>query len=108
MGYNKDQISEIIRYAKGSGSLDGCPYINPQSLKAKGFTDEMVAKIDKSLPSVFDITFAFNKFSLGTDFLIKTLGFDEDEINSFDFDVLSKLGFPKQKSHLLMIMSVEL
>ena len=95
LGYNKDQISEIIRYAKGSGSLDGCPYINPQSLKAKGFTDEIIAKVDKSLPSVFDITFAFNKFSLGTDFLIKTLKFDEDEINSFDFDVLNKLGFSK-------------
>ena len=95
LGYNKDQISEIIRYAKGSGSLDGCPYINPESLKAKGFTDEIISKIDKSLPSVFDITFAFNKFSLGTDFLVKTLGFNEDEINSFDFDVLSKLGFSK-------------
>lgn len=95
LGYNKDQITEIVKYAKGSGSLEGCPYINPQSLKAKGFTDEIIAKIEKSLPSVFDITFAFNKFSLGTDFLIKTLGFDEDEINSFDFDVLTKLGFSK-------------
>ena len=95
LGYNKDQISEIIKYAKGSGSLDGCPYINPQSLKAKGFTDEIISKIEKSLPSVFDISFAFNKFSLGTDFLVKTLGFNEDEINSFDFNVLSKLGFSK-------------
>jgi ribonucleoside-diphosphate reductase alpha chain len=95
LGYNKDQINEIIRYAKGSGSFDGCPYINPQSLKAKGFTDEIIAKVDKSLPSVFDITFAFNKFSLGTDFLINILGCDEDEINSYDFDVLSKLGFSK-------------
>lgn len=95
LGYNKDQITEIVKYAKGSGSLEGCPYINPQSLKAKGFTDDIIAKIEKSLPSVFDITFAFNKFSLGTDFLVKTLGFDEDEINSFDFDVLTKLGFSK-------------
>ena len=95
LGYNKDQINEIVRYAKGTGSLDGCPYINPQSLKAKGFTDEIIAKVEKSLPSVFDITFAFNKFSLGTDFLTKTLGFDDDEINSFDFDILGKLGFSK-------------
>jgi ribonucleoside-diphosphate reductase alpha chain len=95
LGYNKDQINEIIRYAKGSGSFEGCPYINPQSLKAKGFTEEIITKIDKSLPSVFDITFAFNKFSLGTDFLTKTLGFALDEIDSYDFDVLSKLGFSK-------------
>ncbi len=95
LGYNKDQINEIIRYAKGSGSLEGCPYINPQSLKAKGFTDDIITKIEKSLPSVFDITFAFNKFSLGTDFLTKSLGFNSDEINSIDFDVLNKLGFSK-------------
>ena len=95
LGYNKDQINEIVRYAKGAGSLEGCPYINPQSLKAKGFTDEIIAKIEKSLPSVFDISFAFNKFTLGNDFLIKTLGFDENEINSYDFDVLGKLGFSK-------------
>ncbi len=95
LGYNKDQINEIVRYAKGSGSLEGCPYINPQSLKAKGFTDDIIAKIDKVLPSVFDITFAFNKFSIGTEFLTKTLRIDEDEINSFDFDLLTKLGFSR-------------
>ncbi len=95
LGYNKDQINEIVKYAKGSGSLVGCPYINPQSLRAKGFTEELIIKIEKLLPSVFDITFAFNKFTLGADFLTKTLGFNEEEINSFDFDVLSKLGFSK-------------
>jgi ribonucleoside-diphosphate reductase alpha chain len=95
LGYNKDQINEIVKYAKGSGSLEGCPYINPQALKAKEFTDDIIAKLEKSLPSVFDINFAFNKFTLGTEFLTKTLGFDEDEINSFDFDLLTKLGFSK-------------
>ena len=97
LGYNKDQINEIIRYAKGAGSLDGCPYINPQSLKAKGFTNEIINKIDKSLPSVFDITFAFNKFTIGTEFLTKTLGFSEDEISSYDFDLLTKLGFSRME-----------
>jgi ribonucleoside-diphosphate reductase alpha chain len=97
LGYNKDQINEIVRYAKGSGSLEGCPYINPQALKAKGFTDDIIKKIENYLPSVFDISFAFNKFTLGTEFLTKTLGFSEDEINSFDFDLLTKLGFSKME-----------
>jgi ribonucleoside-diphosphate reductase alpha chain len=95
LGYNKDQITEIVRYAKGTGSLEGCPYINPQSLRAKGFTDEIIAKIEKALPSVFDISFAFNKFSIGTDFLTKTLGFEENEFEAYDFDILGKLGFSK-------------
>lgn len=97
LGYNKDQINEIIKYAKGAGTLEGCPYINPQSLKAKGFTEEIINKIDKTLPSVFDISFAFNRYTIGDEFLTKTLGFHEDEINSYDFDLLQRLGFSKQE-----------
>jgi ribonucleoside-diphosphate reductase alpha chain len=97
LGYNKDQITEIVKYAKGSGSLDGCPYINHESLRAKGFTEEVLSKLDKALPSVFDLSFAFNKFTLGSDFLTKKLGFETEEINSFDFNLLSGLGFSKQE-----------
>ncbi len=97
LGYNKDQITEIVKYAKGAGSLDGCPYINPQSLKAKGFTDAVILKIEKALPSVFDLSFAFNKFTIGEDFLIGKLGLNKDEINSFDFNLLTTLGFSKQE-----------
>ena len=52
-GYNKDQINEIVKYAKGAGTFDGCPYINHESLKAKGFTDETLAKIEKHAPICF-------------------------------------------------------
>jgi len=97
LGYNKEQIAEIIKYAKGSGSLRGCPYINPESLKAKGFTDEILGKLEKSLPSVFELGFAFNKFTLGADFLVKKLGVSEDQLNEWDFDLLSFLGFSKQE-----------
>lgn len=97
LGYNKDQMNEIVKYAKGSGTLVGCPYINPESLKAKGFSEEVLGKIDKSLPSVFDLSFAFNKFVIGSDFLIKKLNFTEDEINDYDFNLLEKLGFSKQE-----------
>ena len=95
LGYNKDQITEIVKYAKGSGTLDGCPYINPQSLKAKGFTDAVIAKIEKTLPTVFDLSFAFNKFTIGEEFLTGKLGLSKEEINSFDFNLLTTLGFSK-------------
>lgn len=97
LGYNKDQINEIIKYAKGSGSLDGCPYINPQSLKAKGFTEDAISKVEKVLPSVFELSFAFSQYVLGEEFLTKKLGFSEEEINSYDFDILQRLGFSKQE-----------
>ena len=97
LGYNKDQINEIVRYAKGSGSLEGCPYINHESLKSKGFTDEALTKIERILPSVFELSFAFNKFTLGIDFLTKKLNIPEDDIDSYDFNLLTALGFSKQE-----------
>jgi ribonucleoside-diphosphate reductase alpha chain len=97
LGYNNDQISEIIKYAKGSGSLTGSPYINQESLKAKGFTEEAIAKIERALPSVFEISFVFNKYMLGTEFLIDKLGFSEEQISSYDFNILQSIGFSKQE-----------
>ena len=43
LGYTPQQIDDIVRYCRGAGTLDGCPHINPASLKAKGFTDEVLA-----------------------------------------------------------------
>jgi ribonucleoside-diphosphate reductase alpha chain len=97
LGYNPDQISEIIKYAKGHGTLNGCPYINSEALKAKGFNDEALSKIEKALPAVFELSFAFNKFTLGTDFIVNKLRIPIEEVNSFDFNLLSALGFSKQE-----------
>ena len=42
LGYAPWQIEDIVRYCRGAGTLNGCPHINPASLKAKGFTDEVL------------------------------------------------------------------
>ncbi|MDX9924716.1 MAG: vitamin B12-dependent ribonucleotide reductase [Ignavibacteriaceae bacterium] len=97
LGYNKEQITEIVKYAKGSGSLIGCPYINPETLRSKGFNDEAIAKIESALPSVFELSFAFNRYTLGDKFLINNLGFNSDQIDDFSFDLLSALGFTKNE-----------
>lgn len=97
LGYNKDQVNEIVKYAKGQGTLNGCPYINPESLKSKGFTDEVISKIEKMLPSVFEIGFAFSKFNFTDEFLTKKLELSKETINSLDFDLLKELGFSRQE-----------
>ncbi len=97
LGYNDEQIKEIVKYAKGAGSLVGCPHINHESLKSKGFTEEALNKLESVLPSVFDITFAFNKYTLGEKFLIENLGFTEEQINDFNFDLLTALGFTRDE-----------
>ncbi len=97
LGYNQDQIKEIVKYAKGAGSLEGCPYINHESLKAKGFTDEVLGKIDAMLPSVFELGFAFNRFSLGEKFLKSALKIEDEVVNDINFDLLQHLGFTKEE-----------
>ncbi|GJQ64447.1 MAG: vitamin B12-dependent ribonucleotide reductase [Melioribacteraceae bacterium] len=97
LGYNESQINEIVKYAKGAGTLDGCPYINKESLKAKGFTSDAINKIEGMLPTVFDLNFAFNKFTLGEDFLRNKLSIPEEEVESYSFDLLKYLGFSKEE-----------
>ena len=92
LGYKSEEIRSIIEYCVGTASLESSPYINIDSLKAKGFTDDALAKIQDELPKVFDITFAFNKFVLGETFCKEVLGIG-GELDAFDFNMLKYLGF---------------
>ena len=74
LGYREAQIAEIEVYAVGHGTLVERAGINHTTLKVKGFTDEAIAKVEKALPTAFDIKFAFNKWTLGEDFCRETLG----------------------------------
>jgi len=92
LNYTEKQIEEIEKYSKGHGTLAGCPAINKKSLTAKGFTEEKIEAIEKQLDDVFDITFAFNKWSLGEDFL-KEIGISAELYNAPGFNLLRELGF---------------
>ena len=96
LGYSESQIAEIEAYAVGHGNLNQAPAINPTTLKAKGFTDEKIAAVNGALKSAFDIKFAFNKWTVGEDFAKGTLGFTDEQLNDFSFDMLAALGFGKK------------
>ena len=76
--------------------MEETPHINFNTLKAKGFTDEVISRVQDELPKVFDITFAFNKFVLGESFCEGVLGISSEELDSFDFNMLNCLGFSDQ------------
>ena len=95
-GYTEKQIEDIVRYAKGSGSLYGAPYINVETLRARGFTNDEIIKIEKALPTVFEIGFAFNQWTLGEPAL-QRLGIAPELYNSPDFDLLRQLGFNRDE-----------
>ncbi len=93
LGYSPGQIREIVAYAAGHGTLDGAPAIDHAALAAKGFTPEVIARVEDALGSAFDLNLAFNKWTLGTEFCTGTLGLDASDIDRPDFDLLGALGF---------------
>ncbi len=96
LGYKEHEVTAIVNYAKGAATLKGAPHINVDTLKAKGFTDAELEKLDKGLVSAFEISFAFNIWSLGEDCL-KRLGLTPEQYNAPDFNVLRSLGFTKKQ-----------
>ncbi len=97
LGYTETQIDEVIGYATGYKTLATAPHINHASLKAKGFTDEIIAMVETKLESAFELKFVFNKYNVDEQFCIKTLGISEDELNDWSFDMLTYLGFTKEQ-----------
>ena len=73
------------------------PAINHTTLKAKGFTDEAIAKVEKALPTAFDIKFVFNKWTLGEDFCATSSASPPRSSPRPAFDLLAALGFTKRE-----------
>jgi len=92
LGYTQEQITDIIQYALGKNTLRGAPYINDISLRAKGFTDEDIAMIEKVLPSVFDLNQAFTVWNLKKE-ILERLGFTSEQYSKANFSLLKELGF---------------
>jgi ribonucleoside-diphosphate reductase alpha chain len=95
LGYSQEQVEDIILYCLGHKTLAGAPAINHESLQAKGFTTASIGLLEKALESAFEIQFAFNKFNLGEEFCKNSLGFTEDQLNDWSFNMLEALGFTK-------------
>jgi ribonucleoside-diphosphate reductase alpha chain len=112
LGYSEAEIAEIEAYAVGHGTLSNAPGINHTTLKAKGFTSESIAIVEKALPTAFDIKFAFNKWTLGEEFCRTALSIPAEELVKPSFDMLAWLGFTKREIeaaniHVCGAMTVE-
>ncbi len=90
--YSDEEIRDILTYVNGTLTLEKAPYVNSQTLKAKGLTDEDLNKIEKTLPSVFELPYAFTVWTLG-ETTMKRLGVPSETYNRFDFNLLKYLGF---------------
>jgi ribonucleoside-diphosphate reductase alpha chain len=98
LGYNNEQIAAIEIFAKGTNTLEGTPHINKATLKAKGFDDEAVAKIESQLLGAFEIGFVFNQHVLGEEFCREKLGMTDAELADWNHSILrDTLGFTQSQ-----------
>ncbi len=92
LGYIQQHIEAIVTHIVGTGTLEGTPYINPESLKYKGFTEEDIGHVEEMLPSAFDLNLAFAPGFLGEECL-ERLGITTEKAADPDFNLLTYLGF---------------
>ncbi len=94
LGYTSEQIAAIEAFAKGTATLEGSPHINRATLKAKGFDEATLDKIEAQLLGAFELSFVFNQYVLGEEFCKTTLGLTDDQLNNWQFSILKDgLGF---------------
>jgi ribonucleoside-diphosphate reductase alpha chain len=92
LGYTDAQVQAILDYARGRGTLKGAPGVNHETLRAKGFDDATLAKVEKALPTAFDIKFCFNRHALGDAFCRDVLGLGV-QLADPGLDLLTAIGF---------------
>ncbi|BDE06582.1 hypothetical protein WPS_18580 [Vulcanimicrobium alpinum] len=94
LGYNNDQIAAIETFAKGTNTLEGAPHVNRATLKARGFDDDALTRVEAGLPGAFDIGFVFNQHVLGLEFCKQNLGMTDQQLADWNHSILrDTLGF---------------
>ena len=97
LGYTDSEVTSIVDHIMGTGRLSGSPGLDPIDLKEKGFTDEVLSKIESSMPDVFDIRSAFSPSVLGEGFCKDVLAMTDDDCQNVFFDTLSHIGLSPEE-----------
>ncbi len=112
LGYSETQITDIIEYVLGAQRLDVklpasredgvAPGITLAGwLRSKGLNGEDLKRVEKTLPGMFEIGFAFNAFTLGDDALERVdIEASAAKANP-KFNLLEKLGLTKYQINTL-------
>jgi ribonucleoside-diphosphate reductase alpha chain len=93
LAYGPAEIEEIVAYATGRKTLEGAPGISGESLAAKGFTPEVLARVEEEIPSAISLEGVFTPWVLGKDFVEGVLGVKEDRWSQPGFSLLKLLGY---------------
>ena len=93
LGYTQAQIDDIVAYCVGRKTLAGAPGVNHETLRAKGFDQDGLDRIEAALAGAFDIQFAFNEWTLGAGYVSRQLELNEAQLAEWNGNLLRALGF---------------
>ncbi len=109
LGYSTEQVEDMVTYVMGTLSLDvpvpaadgsvsaGKTASFRDFLLSKGYTHEQLVAVENSLPTVFEIAFAFSAWSMPEN-VLKTCGVDAAAAKAdMTFNGLRALGLNKKQ-----------
>ena len=97
LGYDVSQSKEIVDYVIGSGTFEGSPEINRESLKRKGLTPEVIDSIESQIDRFTSLSLLITPSLVGHDFCKQKLRVEDSHLEELDFSLLSHLGFTKEQ-----------
>ena len=105
LGYDPEQINSVLTYVLGTQNLDveiagrNCTF--REFLSEAGYTTEDLQTLTESLPSQFELPFAFNAYSM-PESVLKRAGIDAAAAQAdFSFDGLKALGLKGNEIQIL-------
>jgi ribonucleoside-diphosphate reductase alpha chain len=93
LGYKNKEISDIVYYCIGHGSLKGSPGVSYRQLIEKGFTEKILKKIEAQLKNSISLDLVFNSYLIGEKFLKEQLNVSQEAFLAPDFCLLKEIGF---------------
>jgi len=96
LGYTESEIKDIITYAVGTATLEGSPFVNKESLLARGLSRTDLKKIEQQMTTTFELAHAFNQTTLSEESLLAA-GLTKNSFNDPSFDYLRAIGFSNRE-----------
>ena len=96
LGYSEKQVDDIIQYIVGSGKFENCPAINVESLKKKGLTEKIISSLESQISGFTSLNLLITPTTVGADFCKDKLRVKESDLDNWNFDLLSHLGFSSE------------
>jgi ribonucleoside-diphosphate reductase alpha chain len=99
LGYDPEEIRDILLYINGTMTLTDAPFINETTLLEKGFSAEDLALVESQLRGAMDLNGVFHSSSLGPELLAK-LGVSASQAAEPGFNLLKSLGYTSDQIDL--------